>query len=172
MTRIRFVYQKVPVSSLCVCVSRVDSLWNNSRLQMWFQNLISFTAIGCECNCCHFCNFDSLNLVSCLLGTNSSQEYDRSRACSSTLFNFRRNGNKRWIPTAFHVYSRYSRCYERCSPDRDRMHMTYCFCYDAIRERTPPGSDIKVTGSAQDRPSRTQEASQELCCCSPDGSRQ
>ena len=48
-----------------------------------------------------------MNLVSSFLGTNSSRWNDRSRAGPSTLLNFRRNDNKRWIPIAFHVYSRY-----------------------------------------------------------------
>ena len=48
-----------------------------------------------------------MNLVSSFLGTNSSRWNDRSRTGPSTLLNFRRNDNKRWIPIAFHVYSRY-----------------------------------------------------------------
>lgn len=48
-----------------------------------------------------------MNLVTSFLGTNSSRWNDRSRAGPSTLLNFRRNDNKRWIPIAFHVYSRY-----------------------------------------------------------------
>ena len=48
-----------------------------------------------------------MNLVSSFLGTNSSRWNDRSRAGPSTLLNFRRNDNKRWIPIAFHVYLRY-----------------------------------------------------------------
>lgn len=48
-----------------------------------------------------------MNLVSSFLGTNSSRWNDRSRAGPSTLLNFRRNDNKRRIPIAFHVYSRY-----------------------------------------------------------------
>ena len=48
-----------------------------------------------------------LNLFSCLQTMNLPQRNNRSRAGPQTLFNFRRNGNRQWIPVTFHVYSRY-----------------------------------------------------------------
>ena len=76
-----------------------------------------------------------LNLFSCLLTTNLSRRNNRSRAGPQTLFNFRRNSNRRWIPITFHVYSRLllvhsSCCHQKCSLDRDRMQITLVSFYD------------------------------------------
>ena len=48
-----------------------------------------------------------LNVFNCLLTTNLSRRNNRSRTGPQTLFNFRRNCNRRWISIKFHVYSRY-----------------------------------------------------------------
>ena len=76
-----------------------------------------------------------LNVFSCLLTTNLSRRNNRSRAGPQTLFNFRRNSNRRWIPITFHVYSRLllvhsSCCHQKCSLDRDRMQITRFSFYD------------------------------------------
>ena len=75
-----------------------------------------------------------LNLFSCLLTTNLSRRNDRSRAGLPTLFNFRRNGNRQWIPITFHVYSRY------LAATRD-VHSTatgckwLAFCFTTMMQR-------------------------------------
>ena len=44
-------------------------------------------------------------IINCLLTTDLSWRNNRSRTGPQTLFNFRRNGNRQWIPFTFHVYS-------------------------------------------------------------------
>ena len=69
-----------------------------------------------------------LNLVSCLVRTNSSLWNNRSRAGPSKLFNdlTATSGESPLYSNYIHA----TRCHQRCSPDRNKMHVTYFFFYD------------------------------------------
>ena len=51
------------LEGLCLFVKR---LIYSSRLGMYFLNVLLFTAIGCEYNCCHLCRFYGKTAVSIL----------------------------------------------------------------------------------------------------------
>ena len=63
-----------------------------------------------------------LNFVIYLLRTNSPRRNGRSCAGPSTLFNFRRNGNRQIILIKHSTYI-HACCHQRYSLDRDRMHI-------------------------------------------------
>ena len=92
-------------------MSKVGSLLNNLRFYNFIlftqPSAVSVTAAKWIDSWARLQFRFFLNLFSCLLTTNLSRRNNRSRAGLPTLFNFRRNGNRQWIPITFHVYSRY-----------------------------------------------------------------
>ena len=104
-------------------MSRVDSPLNNS--QIWCYSLshrIQSATVTKWIDSWATLQFGFiLNLFSCFLTTNLSQRNNRGRVVPQTLFNFRMNGNKQWIPITFLVYSR------NLAATRD-VHSTATWC--------------------------------------------
>ena len=88
------------------CIRGSLSLCNAFNIKLASRNIISeldiiHTAIGCECNCHHFCRFLGKTPVPILSESRRlppENEFftgnNRSCAGPSTIFNFRRNGNR------------------------------------------------------------------------------
>ena len=85
-------------------MSRDDSPLNNSRI--WYYSHSHQLLAGLTYSRARLQLRFFLNLFNCLLTTDLSWRNNRSRTGPQTLFNFRRNGNRQWIPFTFHVYSR------------------------------------------------------------------